>query len=305
MRRTTKRIYDIASNAWFMFVAGATSILAFIGWLYEKAGFELTKAKNLRQAYENAGEFISDPATIGFAVSGFLFFVGIVYSIRVRWENMALRQMSTIFYQINNIYKDELQKDFHKKSPITDPRSLMLAEGRVLQAVSQQIAKIFTLAVGRPCLVTVKLVTKNEAGAYASTHVRSEEMCHRDRNGIKPFAIGTGENTGMDQTLSVSADGKPPHFFSPDLLKEAGYCNQRQHFEHYYRSILVVPIRGDTPNGDTSKTDADLIGFLSVDTMSTNRLNDRYHLYMIAALAHQMYNFMSLMRGRFSVSIGV
>jgi hypothetical protein len=38
--------------------------------------------------------------------------------------------------------------------------------------------------------------------------------------------------------------------------------------------------------------------------MSVNRLKNGYHLFMLAALANQMYNFMSLMRGKYTVVVG-
>jgi hypothetical protein len=44
------------------------------------------------------------------------------------------------------------------------------------------------------------------------------------------------------------------------------------------------------------------LGFLAVDTMSENRLNNTYQMQMLAAYAHQMYNFMSLMRGKYSLA---
>jgi len=45
------------------------------------------------------------------------------------------------------------------------------------------------------------------------------------------------------------------------------------------------------------------LGFLCVDTLSRNRLNEGYHVELMSAFADQMYNFLSLMRGRYTVLV--
>jgi len=301
MKSSTKRIYDIAQNPLFIIIAGISSIVALAGWLYEKYDPAFTKLANAKLVYAEAINYVTEPGTLILAGLSTIFLLGFVYSIRVRWENMSLRNMSRIFYEINILYKEQLQKAFLGDTPISDIRTLVEAESEVLKAVCQRVARIYTMAIGRPCLVTIKLTRRDNDSSFAQTYVRSEDKCMRDTNGTKSFNLGTGENTGMDIAISLSGSALPPHFFSPDLKREKNYCNQRQHYLQYYKSIILVPIRGEK---SAQNPDWDLVGFLSVDTMSTNRLNDRYHLYMLAALSHQMYNFLSLMRGRYTIKHG-
>jgi len=139
---------------------------------------------------------------------------------------------------------------------------------------------------------------------YAHTYVRSQELSKRDSSEKLKFVVGTGDNNGFDKTLSNRSDGLPLHFYSPDLQKESDYSNQRQHFYRHYRSTLVVPICGENKGKEGTPDQFDRVGFLCVDTLSINRLNNGYHLYMLSALANQMYNFMSLMRGKYTVFVG-
>lgn len=304
MRGPIKKVYDLANNPWFIIIAGTSSIIALAGWLFEKFDPNFSRLTNAKMALDSAIAYAGEPGTILLVVLSTFFLLGFIYSIRVRWENMSLRKMSQIFYEINLLYKQELQQNFLGDDPTTDPRALLDAERRTLTAVCQRIARIFTMAIGRPCLVTVKLTIRENGEIFAKTYVRSEDQCLRDNNGPGKFTLGTGENSGFDAATRPSADARPSHFFSSDLSKEKNYSNQRQYYIQNYKSVLVVPIRGILPQNAQSKMEADLVGFLTVDTMSTNRLNDRYHLYMLAALSHQMYNFISLMRGRYTVFVG-
>jgi hypothetical protein len=282
-----KNIEALATNPWFVVVGGVTSIVGFIGYFYEKVDPSFT--------------------TIGRTVLGLgviILFFGYVYSIRVRAENIALREMSYYFYQINEIYKARLRDSFFGASPHTDATSLLDSEQLVLRSVCQRIESIFSRAIGRKCMVTVKLITRQNGKVSAHTYVRNQESCERDNPVKEDFSVGEGRNTAFEQALLKNADGRPAHFHSADLTKQKGYSNERQHFLKFYKSTIVVPIRGELVNSTDKDPLEDHIGYLCVDTLSVNRLNDRYHLYMIAALAHQMYNFMSLMRGRYKVAVG-
>jgi len=158
-------------------------------------------------------------------------------------------------------------------------------------------------------MVTLKLVTTENESCYAHTYVRSLELSNRDFPERHKYAVGSGENAGFDQALAEREDGLPSHFYSPNLGKSQkanGYTNQRAHFIRFYNSTLIIPIRALTKSEEKAerKRKFDLIGFLCVDTLSTNRLNNGFHLFILSALADQMYNFMSLMRGKYTVTCG-
>lgn len=230
-----------------------------------------------------------------------------VYSIRVRTENIALRSISEIFFDINQIYKNKLRENFGGECPVTNPEDLLAEEKLVLSGVCQRIENIYSRVINRNCMVTVKLVTQENDRLYAHTYVRSQDLCDRDNPSRIKYAVQTGENTAFDEALKKRPDHRPPHFFSADLVKdekEGRYSNQRQHFERYYKSAIVVPIRGANKGKEATSSEFDLVGFLCIDTLSVNHLNSGYHLYMLSALASQMYNFISLMRGKYIVVVG-
>lgn len=287
MKPITSKATKVANNPWFMVVAGLSSIIAFVGYLYDKT--------------------TPEPSTLGLAAlvcTLAILSIGYVYSIKVRSENIALRGLSEVFYEINLIYKNTLYQLFSGSAPVTNPTDLLTEEERVLRSVCQRIENIFASVIGRNCMVTVKLITKENSKYYAHTYVRSQELSKRDSSEKLKFVVGTGDNNGFDKALSNRSDGLPLHFYSPDLQKDTDYSNQRQHYYRHYRSTLVVPICGENKGKEGTPDQFDRVGFLCVDTLSTNRLNNRYHLYMLSALANQMYNFMSLMRGKYTVFVG-
>jgi hypothetical protein len=133
--------------------------------------------------------------------------------------------------------------------------------------------------------------------------VRSETNCKRDEGRPEVFELLTGQNTAFDRCMECNP-GTTSHFFSADLIKdrkEGRYSNQRTNWEKFYVSAIVVPIRYVNVERLGQPRASDHIGFLAVDTMSTNRLNGTYHVELLAAFADQVYNFMSLMRGKYSV----
>lgn len=219
---------------------------------------------------------------------------------------MALREIAWYFSEINELYRDTLRELFGSNDPTTDPNDLLAREEKVLTSVCQRIEKIFCRVMfGRACMVTVKLVVREDVGRYfAHTYVRSESDCARDNPGKIRYEVGTGENTAFDQALVKRADGQPSHFFSADLKAEGeNYLNQRQGYYRFYKSAIVVPIRGQNKGREGTEQEFDHIGYLSVDTKSKKWLNDGYHLQIMTSLASQMYNFMSLMRGKYTVSV--
>src|SRR5262249_51871369 len=121
------------------------------------------------------------------------------------------------------------------------------------------------------------------------------------QNHGRQFRLKTGENTAFDQALRYTA-GRTNHFFAADLNVDKMYRNERQDWKEFYQSAIVVPIRYVDPAKIGQADASDDIGFLAVDTKSRNSLNGGYQVELLASFADQMYNFMSLMRGKFGVS---
>ena len=151
-------------------------------------------------------------------------------------------------------------------------------------------------------MVTFKVLTKEGDILYATTCSRSEDYSERDSTEPKKFKVNAGCNTAFDRALLPNTAGHISYFHSADLLKlqrRGEYYNERQMWQRYYKSLIVVPVNCTGVPGKPKRND---IGLLCVDTKSRNRLNDSYHVEIMAALAYQMYNFMSLMRGKYTVS---
>ena len=289
MNRIVKTAHKLALNPWLVLAGTVSSIAAFLWMTYDF----LVKTKP---------QYLS---IISFSFSLAIFCIIHFYSVYVRRENSALRRIAYHIHRINHEYRNVLCEKFSGDNPAMKQEELISVEKDTLQSVCSRIEKIFTLLIGRDCMVTVKLIYEDETSGrkYCKTYVRSEPNCVRDESHPFEYEIGTGANTAFDTALKIPQAGKPSHFYSADLTKEKDYNNQRQHWENFYRSTIVVPIRALDLSQIGTQNSSDDIGFLCVDTLSKNRLNNGYHLQLMAAFADQMYNFISLMRGKYSVLV--
>jgi hypothetical protein len=281
MHLQTRRFYDLIRNVYVAFVGSVASIVALLWFAIDKL-----------QPSTLVWSFLV-PVTL-------LFLLAIsIYSIRVRQENIQFRNLIKILHRVNHDYRDMLSGAF-KNQPHDFTRSqyfdfLKRGEKTTLKSVCQKVAKIYTAFTHSDCTVTVKLITQVDGKSFCATHERSEELCPRDIGQPRQFELNTGANTAFDKAL-MFANGMISHFHSDDLTKENAYRNQRDHWSDFYKNTIVVPIRSVDFTKLGTKDASSEIGFLSVDTLSTNRLNNTWHLELLAAFADQMYNFMCLMR---------
>lgn len=282
MNKANRQLSNFAENPWFIISGGIASIVSLLFYLYEKYDPRFGKISSI----------------LLFLSLGILF-IGYIYSIKVRAENKALKDISQQLSEINFIYQHHFSEVLHKTAEKITREKLVDAERRVLEAICQRIENIYSRLTGRNCLVTIKLVTQAGEKKIAHTYVRSQSTCPRDLTGSPDYSVNTGTNTAFDQSLLSTADGRPSHFFSADLthLQKIGkYANERQNFAKFYRSALVVPIRNEKTKSH--------VGYLCVDTMAKNRLNDNNHLYLLSGFSYQIYNFMAIMRGTYQNTEG-
>lgn len=276
MNQMNHRLGQIASNNWFVIIGGVSSIASGLVLVYQWT----------------AGGLLLWPAVLVGATST-LVLLFTVYSFRVRAENKSLRDLSLIFCDINRMYRDSLRALMASEG--ADFSKRLAVECDVLKNVAQRIENIYSKATNSQCLCTIKLVAEDEDGEYAKTYVRSQGNHVRDDKAQR-FSVGEGKNTAFDEARRKQP--AQPHFFSADLKRETDYYNERQDYLRHYQSALVVPIYGGSLVNGQSRSDWDMIGYLCVDTLSTNRLNNTFHLHMASALAAQMYAFMKTIRGR-------
>lgn len=291
MTAGTRKIREILNSRWFDVLAGSCSIVGFFWFVYAK--------------FEPTGDQL---ATFVFWLCAAPAFVGlVVYSIRVRQENRAFESFTKTLHKVNHDYRNVLRELFGPAHSFENEEVRSVCEQRTLRSVCQKVAEIFGNLTHVKCSVTVKLITKDGGKAYCQTLVRDEDNSPREDGYPQKFEVGTGVNTAFDTALRYKP-GEISYFYGADLPKlskekdkEKRYYNQRTNWEAFYKTAIVVPIRYIERDGSGAAIGSDDVGFLCVDAGSPHRLNDRYHVHILAAFADQMYNFMSLVRGRYDI----
>jgi hypothetical protein len=288
MRPAARLLNDLASNPWFVVGGTAASIIGLVLYVWEKiSGYAHILSITI------------------FVLGVSVYLLGLFYSIIVRQENDALRHMAAHLHRINHDYRNILHSTFSGNTPCTSRKDLVKMEIEALKSATKRIESIFvSLLGGRPCTVTVKLITNQSSGRrVAKTYVRSESNCNRDDGPPFEYDLGTNQNTAFDMALKLPEPNKCSHFIGGDLTKYTGYNNQRPQWANFYKSTIVVPIRFMDGNRFGQPDQSQDLGFLCVDTLSRNWLNEGYHVELMSAFADQMYNFLSLMRGRYTVLV--
>jgi hypothetical protein len=282
MNVSTRKIREFLDNTWVVMLltilSAATGLLA----VYQAFGLRVLWV------------VLFVPAFVGLAAA-------IIYSIRIRQENASFRRLPEVLHKINHDYRDVLSKCFGDPGAVPPEQVRLQEEVATVTSACQKIAQIYSDLTHVPCTVTAKVITTEPDGrAYCDTFARSESNCKRDEGHPSEFELKTEQNTAFDRALRYTP-GETTHFYSADLCKDSSYRNQRQNWKKFYRSAIVVPIRHVDRRKVGQGGESDNIGFLAVDTASPNRLNGTFHVELLASFADQMYNFMSLMRGKFGV----
>lgn len=190
-------------------------------------------------------------------------------------------------HDINESYRNHMMS--HREKGFDD-----LADRRpFLEQLCARAAKIFSEAWQiSNVVVTVKRTLKDKAGEQQMsvfTFARSCVCEQRDGDGKMNYAIE--KNTAFG-TASTKAQNGRYCYFSNDLRKEKNYRNERrdrgEKWEELYLSTIVVPIQ--CLAAQTGARD-ELMGFLTVDSLQTEAFNETGHLYLLAALADQLFNY--------------
>ena len=290
MLLATRRFHTLFNSSWVAFLGAVASIISLVWFAYLE----------INQGPQHALWIV----LLGVC---FTFFLGAgIYTIKVRQENREFRKFMATLHQINHEYRDTLSAAFKFKpaSPNISPESYIKYleewEEKTIKGVCQKIAEFYSAFTHCKCTVTIKLSKQVEGRSFCSSYARSEENCKRDTWAPKDFEVNTGRNTAFDKALLYSA-ATISHFHSWDLTTEENYRNERDNWSNIYKSAIVVPIRSVNPEKLGTHEGSDDIGFLCVDTLATQRLNNTWHVELLASFADQMYNFLCLMRGRYSM----
>ena len=214
------------------------------------------------------------------------------------------RNFNAIFkdlHRINHIYRNSLSEIFGKKkqgdstiqTEFHDPKE-------TLGSVCNHIGYIFNSLIGSNCEITIKLIAEEiidgEKILYCQTFARNGGKNVRDEP--EPIKYIVKNNTAFSTASNYHGSNKISHYWSADLTNDNNYCSDRLDYLKFYKSAIVVPIRYVFKNNHTSIDD---IGFLTVDTLETYRLNDNSHVQLLAAFADQCYNYLSLVHGKYQL----
>ena len=289
-------------NPWIAFLGAIASIIALLWFAHDKLGTSLNDW--------SSGQIILLIACV----------LGVVavlslswHSVHIQHENQkltdalkksdaALKISANFIHEINHDYRDVLHSMFGSQQK-PDLQTRQKHQLSTITAACQKIQKLYQNIIGVDCTVTVNFLRQENDHRYCEAYARSELHSPRDKPSNK-YVVGTGENTALDTALRHEP-GKISRFYCGDLTKlakDGNYQNRRLNWDTFYKSAIVVPIRyvDQTKLGTPSASDD--YGFLSVDTLSVNCLNNDFHIDLMASFADQMYNFISLMRGRYEVT---
>jgi hypothetical protein len=222
-----------------------------------------------------------------------LFGFGCWCSYTTYHENKRLKACVHELHQVNHLYRDAISNRFFDAG-ITENLNdgqLVEQEKAVLNHVCTKISGIFKFLTNRKCFVAVYLIRNTKTQTVCSIYAYSEYEASRFQKPPETFSIGP-ENTRFWEA-NVRRLCCMNFFHSPDLTKQPDYNDQTQHFAEKYKSCIVVPIRY-FPNREGAKPDD--LGYLVVDTLARDRLNNGFHVQYLASFADQMYNFQNIWR---------
>lgn len=190
------------------------------------------------------------------------------------------------FHDINEAYRDHMAEN---KDGSFDDANIRKP---FLEQLCSRLAKIFQEAWHiDDAVVSIKRAFKDDNGPRPKrvfTYARSRACPERDGVGKMNYALD--HNTAF-QTAATRAHNSRFYFHSNDLRKHENYRNEREtkgdDWTRYYLSTIVVPIQCKA--GTTEERE--LIGFLTIDSSRTGVFNTESHLYVMAAVADQLFNY--------------
>ena len=246
------------------------------------------------------------------SITGIIIVLIVSAIVRVYLENKALRRTFAKIHSIQHFYRDKMCDLSHGKM---QQETLLSEEHNVLTQICRELADIFWDLIGRECHACTTLVSKSPNGDTHETFVWASSQLHHISIAGRPQELVIEENTRFSEALKSRPGKEPQHYYCPDLcaLPKGDYKDSFVGWEHHYRSCIVVPIRvrthaelpqriaetGGLKGSETRKPPMytppdEVVGFQKIETLFTHRLNDTYHVEIVAAVADLMASFMAL-----------
>lgn len=277
------KVRRLSSNPWFLLGAGIGSIVSLPLTLVLGVWPDALRAERIK-------EYLL-PAAVVLATTLWVSFVIALYHSFQAYR--ALRLACYIRHEISHAYRNAHGK--RRLSPTSNPVPDFEQGSReieVLRTVAQKIASMFRELLGVPCMVEVYLCTPD--ADTCCLVALSERSSQREQDWERNFVVHKDKNTAFVEARVRKPSGTSC-FFSGDLKSlaaEGKYNDQRDNWQYCYQSRLIVPIR---------YRDQEL-GFLALDTKSRHRINDTYHVEVLASLADDMYVFLHEIRSTLPAS---
>lgn len=165
-----------------------------------------------------------------------------------------------------------------------------------LQESLRYFAEAFSLITGTTCRASIKLLQAPPANSRDRLDIRVSTLC-RDSNesGRSPREYDRiGDNTDFRQIFTVPK----PYFFSNDLtalLSKGLYHNSHWGEEVIangafdYRATIVWPIERIDAEGPESPEYREVIGFLCVDSLTTDAFHSTYDVALGGAFCQALH----------------
>lgn len=236
------------------------------------------------------------------------------YMIKYRKLLMGVRQVSTeCFHNLTKNFRDSyLDILSHQKNGTLTVELLTEKIENYLQSSLDDICRIykeFTYQDVSACIKYIDSVGEvDRETATIKTFVRSSgsepKRNENDDNITSPIYVK--DNTDFYSILSPNSSNRKSYFYQRNLVKYAEdaerggyiYNNSTNNWQNYYKSTIVVPISIANRRVFYSASNHcyDVIGFLCIDSLSTDAFlekDEKYNLAVARAFAAEMYVIMN------------
>lgn len=207
----------------------------------------------------------------------------VAYLHALRKNRRLSSELGTI-HEITHAFHDAIAVAFQHN----DINRVLEIEHKTLDRFCQSVKKIFDNMTGVNCHITIKLLTIENGNQFVSTYASTRSNWSKSKR--KELVQNT---TDYVESLRIKPERDQSYFYAADLTRKTLYQNSNMDWQNYYKSTLVVPIRRTF----REKTIVDDIGFLCVDTLEPDKLNDDDHLKFLTYFSEQLYFFLSTLRG--------
>jgi hypothetical protein len=206
---------------------------------------------------------------------------------RIEQESLRIKSSFQRLHQISHKLRDALHDTIDKKAkPGFDKKHEQQNRNTVLNAVCNDISELFNEVTEDRSLACIRLMSAKHTTpptafleGFCNNHIAAGKGMIR--------TIDVSKHTRYEKVHTVQRSTNTLHYFCADVEEEIRKKNyyDPDYQQEPYGSTIVVPIR--CVNEPTS-----FLGFLKIQTDQPKRLNDGWHVELLAALADEIFLFL-------------